>query len=213
MDLNDRQRKFAFAGVMVALTAAGVYLTLTGGGSGEGAQSPPRDVPTASATVVAPATPPPGIGGAVSPENFDIYRLLPFPQREFATAADVAQRFVAAYGTYRFDEDPQVYLQRLQPLVTGELLRTMARGEAAPGRIEQRREDQEVSEGAATIDEIRDIQAGSIVFVLTERQRLAKGGQSGDASHRFAVTVTRNGAAWRVYAFEPADVGQAGDTG
>lgn len=213
MELNDRQRRFAFAGVMVALAGIGVYLTVPGGDGGGGGSAPGSRPPAASPAAPAPATSPPGIGSTIAPESFDIYRLLPFAQREFAAAADVAQRFTASYGTYRFDEEPQAYVQRFQSLVADELRSVIARSASAPGLIEQRRQDQTVSVSSATLDEIRDIQPNSIIFLVTERQQLTKGGRQSDESHRYAVTVTRSGATWRVYAFEPADVGQAGDTG
>jgi hypothetical protein len=211
MDLTDRQRRLAFAGIVVALAAVGVYLTLPGTESDESA---PRSTATPNATApAAPATSPPGISSTVSPDNFDIYRLLPFSQRDFATAADMAQRFTAAYGTYRFDEDPAAYGQRLRPYVTDQLLTDLQRSAAAPGVIDQHKREQVVAVGTATIDSIRDIASNSVIFVVTGRQQLTKAEGNSEDSKRYAVTAAREGGAWRVYAFEPADAGQEGDTG
>jgi hypothetical protein len=211
MDLTDRQRKFVFAGVVVALAAAGVYLTLPADdGTPEVADRPP---PAASAPVAPPPTPPPGIGSAITPQNFDIYRLLPFSQRDFAAAADLAQRFVAAYGTYRFDEDPQAYVRRLQGMVTAQLRTEIGRSASAPGLIEERRRKQTVAESTATLDSIRDIETSSVIFLVTGDQRLTEAGTQSGQKQRYAVTATRDGGAWRIFAFEPADAGQAGDTG
>ncbi|MBC6457505.1 hypothetical protein [Actinomadura sp. HBU206391] len=212
MDLTDRQRKFAFAGIVVALAAAGIYLTLpTNGGETEpSAQRPATGVPVGPAP---PATTPPGIESSIAPDSFDIYRLLPFSQRDFAGAADLAQRFTAAYGTYRFDEDPKAYVQRLQGMVTEQLRTELERGSSAPGLLEERKAEQASAESTATIDSIRDIEANSVIFLVTGRQELTSAGRRSQESQRYAVTVSRDGGSWRIYAFEPADAGQAGDTG
>jgi hypothetical protein len=210
MDLTDRQRKLVFAGIVVALAAVGVYLTLP-----NAASSKPRSgrSATPSAAAPAPATSPPGISSTISPGGFDIYRLLPFSQRDFATAADMVQRFTAAYGTYRYDEDPQAYGQRLRPLVTDQLLTDLQSSAAAPGLVDERKRDQVVAVGSAVIDSIRDIETNSVIFVVTGKQQLSTAAGPSEDSKRYAVTATRDAGVWRVYAFEPADAGQAGDTG
>ncbi|HEU5157951.1 MAG TPA: hypothetical protein VFU43_13225 [Streptosporangiaceae bacterium] len=210
MDLTDRQRKLVFAGIIVALAAVGIYLTLPNSASN---RSSPAATETPSAAAPAPATSPPGISSTISPDGFDIYRLLPFSQRDFATAADLAQRFTVAYGTYRYDEDPAAYGQRLRPFVTDQLLTDLQRSAAAPGIIDQRDHDQVVAVGSAAIDSIRDITTNSVIFEVTGKQRLTAVAGTSEDSKRWAVTVARDGGVWRVYAFEPADAGQAGDTG
>ncbi|GAA4147214.1 hypothetical protein [Actinomadura keratinilytica] len=212
MNLSDRQRRFLFAGLVVVLAVIGVYLTVAapdGDGEKETGGRSAAAVPSATG----PASPPPGISSAVDPNSFDIYRLLPFSQREFATAADVAQRFVAAHGTYRYDEGPQTYAQRLSGLVTDDLLTELVRGESSPGQLEERRRRQEVAECTATLDRVRDIEDNSIIFLVTGKQQVTRGGQKSENSRQWAVTVARDGGAMRVYAVAPADEGQAGDTG
>ncbi|MEU8801476.1 hypothetical protein [Spirillospora sp. NPDC048819] len=210
MNLNDRRRRLLFAGLVVVLAAVGVYLTVAGPG---GEADDPGPGPAATGAPTTPASSPPGIEGAVNPGDFDIYRLLPFSQTEFATAADLARRFVAAYGTYRFDETPQTYTGRLSGLVTGELRAQLERDAATPGLLEERRRDQIVAEGSATLDRVRNIEDNSIVFVVTGRQQITEGDTGSSDSKQYAVTVAREGGSLRVYAFQPADVGQAGDTG
>jgi hypothetical protein len=188
----------------------GVYLTLPHSESGK-PDSAATATPSAPAPV--PATSPPGISSTISPGSFDIYRLLPFSQRDFATAADLVRRFTAAYGTYRYDEDQAAYGQRLRPFVTDQLLTTLEGNAAVPGLIEQRKRDQVVAVGGATIDSIRDIGSSSMIFVVTAKQELSTAAGRSQDSKRFAVTASRDGDVWRVYAFEPADAGQAGDTG
>jgi hypothetical protein len=213
MNLTDRQRKLVFAGLVVVLAAVGIYLTLAKpdkGGSGGGEANP---APTATAGPTGPASPPPGIAGSVSAGNFDVYRLLPFSQQEFATAAALAQRFTAAYGTYRYDEDPRAYAGRLAPMVTEELLVELQRGAGTPGILDDRRKQKLVAQGSATLDRVRDIEDNSIIFLVTGKQQVTKSGKEGQESQQYAVTVARSGSTLRVYAFAPADAGQAGDTG
>ncbi|SEG43957.1 hypothetical protein SAMN04489712_105225 [Thermomonospora echinospora] len=214
MELSDRRRKLLFAGLVVVLVAVGVYLTMADSGTTTERAEPQGDRSTAvPAGPAAPSVPPVGIDSTITPENFDIYRLLPFPKRDFVAAAELAQRFTAAYGTYRYDEDPQAYMARLTPMVTEELGAEIARGASSPGLIEQRRSEQIVARSTATLDSVRDIEANSIIFLVTGNQQLTRSGETGQESKQFAVTVARDGAALRVYAFGPADDGQAGDTG
>ncbi|WP_149260890.1 hypothetical protein [Actinomadura sp. K4S16] len=210
MNLTDRRRKLLFAGLVVLLAAVGVYLTVAApsGESDDEAQARP------SATVSpAPASPPPGIHSTVNPNDFDVYRLLPFSRQEFATAADLAQRFVAAYGTYRYDETPQAYVAQFAGLATEDLGQRLGQGMATPAMVEERRKEQFVAQGAASLDEVRDIENNSIIFLVTGRQQVTKNGRTSSDSKQYAVTVTRNGGSMKVYSFEPADAGQAGDTG
>ncbi|GAA2075441.1 hypothetical protein [Actinomadura alba] len=212
MDLTDRQRKFTFVGLVLALAGVGIYLTLPARGDGTEPVEQ-RPATSAPAVPVPPTTAPPGIESSVAPDDFDIYRLLPFSRRDFAGAADLAQRFTAAYGTYRYDEDPRTYVQRLRGMVTDQLRAEFERSSSAPGMLEERKAGQVVAESTASVDSIRDIEANSLIFLVTGRQQLTTAGVKTEESKRYAVTVSRDGGSWRIYAFEPAGQGQAGDTG
>ncbi|TDB93180.1 hypothetical protein [Actinomadura sp. 7K534] len=213
MNLNDRRRKLLFAGLVVVLAAIGIYLTVAApAGEPDDADARSGGAPATSAPA-GPASPPPGIEGTINAGDFDIYRLLPFSRQEFAAAADLAQRFVSAYGTYRFDETPQTYAARLSGLATDELGAQLERDAATPGLLEERRRNEVVAESTATLDQVRNIENNSVVFVVTGMQKVTKGGRESSENRRYAVTVAREGGSLKVYAFQPADVGQAGDTG
>jgi len=210
MDLNDdRRRRMIFAGLAAVLVLLGLWL------SWPRPDTDPvrRDTPAADAPPgpAAPATPPPGIDELVDPDSFDIYRLLPFGREDFATAATTAQQFVARYGTYRYDEEPQVYLSRLRPLVTDLVYDDLTAGASTPGILEQRRTDQTVAEGSASLNSIRSIGNTSITFVVTGIQQVTEAGSTGRDSKEWAVTVQNTGGSWKVYSFNPADVGQDGE--
>lgn len=211
MELTDRQRRFAFAGLVIVLAAAGIYLTMPDRRTPEpDSAASPAATPAAGAPApapVAPATPSPGAS------DFDIYPLLPFAEEEFAAAADVAQRFTSAYGTYRHDEDPKVYLGRLDQLMIPELRSEIERGATSPGLLQQRKQEQVVATSEATIESIRDIEKSSIIFLVAGKQRITRTGQSSVSDERYAVTVGKKDGGWKIHAFQPADVGQAGDTG
>src|SRR3954471_5765111 len=149
MDLTDRQRKLLFAGLVVVLAAAGVFLTI-GSGSHRHARSVRASTPTTAPPAPASRAPPVS-GPPASPGSYDIYSMLPFSQKDFTTAADVARRFTIAYGTYRYDEDPKAYLGRLQGLVTTELAPQL---QATPATLQQRQQDQEVSTSDARLDSL-----------------------------------------------------------
>jgi hypothetical protein len=207
MDLTDRQRKLLFAGLVVVLAAAGVFLTIGGGShrrAGAGRTSAATPTPTASQ---AGASAPPAAGPTPSPGSYDIYSMLPFSQKDFNTAADVARRFTAAYGTYRFDEDPKAYTDRLRGMATNELAAELEQGASAPGVLAQRKQDQEVSTSDVTLDSLRDMAKDQIIFLVTGRQHITKGGKTSDSTQQYAATMTRSGGGWVVFAFAPADVG------
>ncbi|WP_433467281.1 hypothetical protein [Spirillospora sp. CA-128828] len=211
MNLTDRRRKLLFAGLVVVLAAVGVYLTVAspGGSSGE-----PDARPSATATrAPGPSSTPSGIQKAVNPGDFDIYRLLTFSRQEFATAADLAQRFVAAYGTYRYDETPETYMGRFTGLTTDDLKQRLGQDAATPAMTEERQRVQLVAQGSASLDRVRDIEDNSIIFLVTGHQQVTRSGKTSDDSKQYAVTVARDGGALKVYSFQPADAGQAGDTG
>lgn len=210
MDLNDdRRRRMIFAGLAAVLVLLGLWLWWPRPDT----EPVRRDTPAAEAPPgpAAPATPPPGIDELVDPESFDIYRLLPFGKEDFATAATTAQQFVARYGTYRYDEEPQVYLSRLRPLVTDPVYDDLTAGASTPGILEQRRIDQTVAEGSASLNSIRNIGNTSITFVVTGIQQVTEAGSTGRDSKEWAVTVQNTGGSWKVYSFNPADVGQDGE--
>lgn len=207
MDLTDRQRKLLFAALVVLLAGAGVFLTVGGGGRDHSGAAKTTTAPATSAPAATPVAPPPVTGPPPSPGSYDIYSLLPFSQKDFNTAADVARRFTAAYGTYRYDEDPRTYVGRLQPMVTADLATRLQRDSAVPGLLEQRKQDQEVSTSDARLDALRDIQKDQIIFLVTGTQHVTKGGKKSDTTEQYAVTTTRSGGGWVVYDFQPADVG------
>jgi hypothetical protein len=207
MELNDRQRKLIFAGLVVLLAAAGVFLTIGDGGHRHSAAKHATS-PTPSAPQAAPVAGPPVSGPTPSPGTYDIYSMLPFTQKDFSTAADVARRFTIAYGTYRYDEAQGAYVDRMRGMVTPDLAAQLQQGAAAPGVIAQRQQDQEVSTATATLDSLRDIAKDQLIFLATGKQHITtKGGKSSDSSQQYAVTVTRSGGGWVVYAFAPSDQG------
>lgn len=209
MDLTDRQRKLLFAALVVVLAAAGVFLTI-GGGGGKGGDRHKNAGHAATPTPAAPPTAtsaPPVTGPPPSPGTYDIYSMLPFTKKDFTTAADVARRFTIAYGTYRFDEDPKAYVDRMRGTVTPDLATQLEQGASAPGVLAQRKQDQEVSTSDATLDSLRDMSKDQLIFVATQKQHLTTGGKTSDNSQQYAVTMTRSGGGWVVYAFAPADQG------
>lgn len=206
MDLTDRQRKFLFAALVVLLAAAGVILTIGTGGGRHKSAAQQGAVPSPSPSV--PSFTAPGLTGPPpSGGNYDIYSLLPFTQKDFSAAADLARRFTIAYGTYRYDEQPSAYVGRMQGIVTADLAAQLQRDSSAAGLVDQRKQDQEVSTSDAHLDALRDMQKDQFIFLVTGTQHISKGGSSSDTSQQYAITVTRSGGGWVVYAFQPANVG------
>ncbi|SPL92698.1 unnamed protein product [[Actinomadura] parvosata subsp. kistnae] len=195
----------AFAALVVVIAAVGIYLTMWPDSAEQAAPEPAASVATSSA--VASSTP----LATASAAPFDIYSYLPMKKEQLAAAADLAERFTAAYGTFRYDEDPAAYAQRLKVFTTPELAGTLTRTVTSVGFVEQNRSDQTVSTATAHLKEIRQVEKSSIVFVVAaNRQVTAKSGNK-VATEEYAVTVSQLGADWRIYDILPSDEGQEGD--
>ncbi len=202
---GDR-RGAAFAVIVVIIAAVGIYLMWADWGD------PPEQQPQAAPpTRVAIVTPTPLATASNAP--FDVYDYLPMKKEQLAAAADLAERFTAVYGTFRYDEDAAAYAARLKAYTTPELGALLTRTVTSAGAVEQNRADELVSRATAKLKEIRQVGKGSIVFVVTGNRRVTA--KSGDKllTEEYAVTVSESGSDWRVFDIMPADEGQDGDTG
>ncbi|WP_248963772.1 hypothetical protein [Sphaerisporangium perillae] len=207
--VNDR-RGLVFAGVVVALAAVGIYLSMRPASGGSDGAPPPGVVSTSSA---APPSSGPSPAPAITPSTFDIYGYLPLTREQIAQAADMAQRFAVSYASFRYDEDPASYAERLKAFTTADFGAVLARDVTTPATVEQNRADQVVSEGAARLKSIRDIAGGSIVLVVTATQHITAKSGPQERSADYAITLTQVGTEWRVFDLQRADAGQDGDTG
>ena len=206
MDLTDRQRKLLFAGLVIVLAAVGVFLTI--GGADDDRHAVPAIEHAHAERGAEPASAPPVTGPPPSPGSYDIYSMLPFSKKDFNAAADVAQRFTVAYGTYRLTR-------------TRRRTRPYARhGHPRPG-------DASSPQGASAPGPARAAEAGPRDLHLRRRaglapqtwqrtsssssrpgtQHVTKGGKTSDTSEQYAVTVMPSPAAagWSI-AFAPADM-------
>ncbi|MET7328675.1 hypothetical protein [Nonomuraea sp. NPDC005650] len=201
---GDR-RGVAFAAVVVVIAAVGIYLTMWPDSQD---RAEPRQEPTGVVSAPAPANTPLATASAAP---FDVYSYLPMRKEQLAATADLAERFTAAYGTFRYDEDPAAYAARVKAYTTAELGNELTRTMTSAGTIEQNRNDQTVSTATARLKEIRQIEKSSIIFVVASaRQVTAKSGNQ-TTQEEYAVTVTQSGADWRIFDIRPAAEGQEGD--
>jgi hypothetical protein len=202
---GDR-RGLAFAAIVVVIAVVGIYLTMWPD-SGEQA----AEQPTAGRTVTVSASPPTKALATASAAPFDIYSYLPMSKEQLAAAADVAERFTAAYGTFRYDEEPAAYVSRVKAFTTADLANVLSRTLTSPGTVERNRADEVVSAGAAKMKEIRQVEKSSIVFVVTGTQQITAKSGGKQLTDDYAVTVSQLGSDWRVFDLQPADDGQDGD--
>src|SRR5712692_8312556 len=123
MELSPFQRFASFAAVVIVLAGLAVYLFLpAAAGSDSGAPGPAASSPAGSPTV-------PAASGQAAPTATaspgtpvpDIYRWLPFTSSGLASAAQVAVRFGADYGTFSYSAAVAAYLAPMRPLITSQL--------------------------------------------------------------------------------------------
>lgn len=201
------KRGVAFAAIVVIVAAVGIYLTMW-----PSSDDPSTEQPAAGRTTSSSAAPPSKPLATASGAPFDIYSYLPMSKQELAAAADLAERFTASYGTFRYDEDPAAYLARVKVFTTPELGNVLARTLTSPGTVEQNRADQVVATSTAKMKEIRQVSKTSVVFVVTGTQQLTAKSGTKQLADDYAVTVSEAGSDWRVFDMQPADDGQDGDT-
>jgi hypothetical protein len=214
MELSAAQRRIAFVLVVLALTGLGVYLFTSAGegaahqGAAPRRSSPPPSRPPASAPVTssasAPATPP-----AAATQAPDIYRWLPFTPAGLSSAAAVAVRFGAAYGTFSYTQSAAAYVATMRDLLAPQLSGQLAAAYATPGVASLRTSRKQVSTGTASITSLRAFGPSSLTFVMliTEQITATRGG--GPVSTSYAVTLTGGDTSWQVSDIELAVAGNA----
>ncbi|HEY9522124.1 MAG TPA: hypothetical protein VIR33_02700, partial [Thermopolyspora sp.] len=142
----------------------------------------------------------------------DVYGYLPLSKDKIASSADMTQRFVLSYATFRYDEDPISYAERLKAFTTNEFGESLTRTVTSPALVQRNKNDQIVSHGSARVKTIRDMTSHSIVWVVSATERITATSGPSQRTDDYAVTLIRSGDAWRVYDMEPADAGQDGDS-
>lgn len=205
MELTRFQRIAAFALIVLVLTGLGVYLFLPSA-SGSGRSSPPPTTP-ASPPPSPPASAPPTPDVSLPPGTPNIYRWLPFTPAGLASAARLAVRFGADYGTFSYSEKVSAYLAPMSPLITSQLEAVIGRAFSAPGVTATRTSSQQVSSGSAIIVSLRGFGPSSLTFVeaITERITDSKGQRQQTTD--YAVTLTGGGTSWQVSDIELASAG------
>ncbi|MEU7831691.1 hypothetical protein ACIBO2_22395 [Nonomuraea sp. NPDC050022] len=203
---GDR-RGVAFAAIVVVIAAVGIYLTMWP----DSGEPDAGKAPAGHTTTVSPAAPSKPLATA-SGKPFDIYSYLPMTKEQLAAASDLAERFTAAYGTFRYDEEPSAYVDRVKVFTTAEFGNVLARTRTSPGTVERDRADELVAAGTAKMKEIRQVEKSSVIFVVTGTQQITAKSGNKQVVDDYAVTVSQMGADWRVFDLQPADAGQDGDT-
>lgn len=193
------------AGLALIITCLTISLhratTRTESGPGTPGQSHPATTGTTG------LTPPPRLTAD------EAARLLPFNPRQIAEAADLATRFISTYGTYRYDEPPSAYLQRLTPMMSAQLRPAIERAASDPNTLTQRRRTQEVSATQALPEAIRAIGPSSITIMLVATQTITTAHATRPETSRYAATLIPTHDGWSLYAIELAATGDTGDTG
>ncbi|MEV4114775.1 hypothetical protein [Nonomuraea sp. NPDC049695] len=206
---NGSGRGAVFAAVVVVLAAVGVWLA-----AWPDSPDRPERAPRATASSSTPPAAPPSAPPAPSPSStgpFDVYDYLPLRAEQLAATADLAERFTAVYGTFRYDEDPAAHVGRVRAYTTPELGDVLATELTAPSRVGRNRDGQVVSTATGKLKQVRRISGQAVVFVVTETRRLTTKRGNERETEELAVTVSRAGGDWRVFDVRPAAEGQDGD--
>lgn len=141
-------------------------------------------------------------------------RLLPFTPGQITHAAQLAEVFVCAYSTRRYNEPPAAYLRRLAPMVSPSLYAVLERTETDPTVQLPRQRTQEITLAEGHTEAIRELGPDSITFLVTATEHITTTYTTRHDTTRYAVTLTpTTDGHWTVYDVELAASGQAGDSG
>ena len=213
MELSPRQRRAAFAIIVIALAALGYYLvTPAVTHSHATSQAGASQAPPAAGSASAPPSGPPAPAATAAPAasgSVNIYSWLPFTQQGLAAAAAVTVQFTVAYNTYSYTENADAYVAAMNGLITPQLATTLRDSYANPGVARLRTDQKQVSTGTAAITSIRAFGPSSLTFVVTAGQRLVTSKGASHGSAQYAVTVTGSGTSWQVNDIALATAGQS----
>ncbi|GAA0949819.1 hypothetical protein [Nonomuraea longicatena] len=198
------RRGLVFAVVVAVVAAIGLWAIM-----GPDSEEEPPPPPRAGADTAAPPVSRPLATASDGP--FDVYAYLPMDRRQLAAAADLAVRFTVAYGTFRYDEEPSAYAERVKVFATGELADFLTKSLTSPVTVQQNREERTVATATAVMKEIRQVAKTSVVFVVTSTQKLDGADGAKEKTEDLAVTLTPVGDDWRVFDVQQAAEGQDGD--
>ncbi|GLU46814.1 hypothetical protein [Nocardiopsis ansamitocini] len=204
--LSDGAQRLVFGLLVVVLVAFGIYWSV-GGFSDGGENAPSQEQAEAPDSSQQPVAPIP----TTAAEEVELFDLFPFTEEELTAAAVSAQSFAEAYGTIDYSESPETYYGRMEQLATEEYAETLAQSSGAGAMWGERAESEAVSQGLADLRSIRGFDNKSIVFVLKVQSITEDNDGATQNLGDFAVTVVREGGAWQVFDFQPADLGNLGE--
>lgn len=206
MELKPWHQRLLFALVVAGLAVLGVYLI--GPAMHHNSAAPQAGAATPAATPNPPAPAVTQSPVAVStPASANIYNWLPFTPSGLANAAGIVTAFSSAYDTYRYTDSANVYVGRMNGLISTSLAGLLRSNYQTPGLVAQRQSQRQVSSGTGTIDSIRAFGQDSITFVVTISQRVLSTQGTKTYSTDDAVTVTSVGTTWQVTDIELASAG------
>jgi hypothetical protein len=130
--------------------------------------------------------------------RIDATAMLPLTSSQINAAAEVARRFITAFGTYRYDQAPDTYLNRLAPLTDEQLLAALSTAVHDPAWITQRQRDHDTSTAGAAITGIHDLTPSSVTILVAGHAHTASVNGRRDTDQTFQVTVTLHTGTWLV---------------
>lgn len=220
MELSSGQQRLLFVFVVLLLAGLGIYLLGPARHHGAAA-APPTPSPSSPATAATsatsappttapPSTVPPYTPPATTPASaggVDIYRWLPFSQRDLAKAAQVTVAFAGFYDTFSYTETAPVYARKMAGVVTTDLDATLENDYSTLDVAAQRSAQKQVSSSIGAIASIGSFGSGEITFVVNITQKLATSKGTSTSTNQFDVTVVSNASGWLVDNIQLAGAG------
>ncbi|MFD6949308.1 hypothetical protein A6A08_12850 [Nocardiopsis sp. TSRI0078] len=220
--LPERAQRAVFIGLIIVLVAFGLYLSFGGFGPDADEEGPAAAPPESETSQGQQGTR--GSGGpdalsTVEPspipttaaDDVNVLDWFPFTEEDLRAAGATASAFAEAYGTIDYTQSPESYYASMEELATNEFADVLSETSRVGAFWDQMSEAEAVAEGRATVDSMRTFGEDSITFVVTAQSITETADAEFDEElGEFAVTVVRSGDSWRVFDFQPADVGQFG---
>lgn len=219
MEMTQNQQRLAFVVIVLVLVGLGAYL-IEGHNSGSHAAasptptpSPTASAPAPSASASAPTDVPPSVVPAATPVSTaggaEIYQWLPFTASGLLAAAQATSAFATDYVTWNYHESGAAYTAKMASLVEASQLTLIQAGYEAPGEVQQRAADKQVSTGSGSIQSINSFSGTgpTITFVVAITQKVTSTQPASTQTTQWWITMVQNGNSWQVHNFQPAGQG------
>ena len=134
---------------------------------------------------------PPAVGAEQPPSEWEIIE-----------AKQVAADFAVGLGTYRYDDEPDALLERVEPYVTADLAERLGANSGGQAGREELAAREEVATALVETVQSDTVQGGAMDLLVVLRQDVTTRDGTQTRYPSYLVRMVRTGEGWRVAGFQ-----------